>query len=102
MLQRPLGFLRLIGLAEGISLLILLGIAMPLKYMLGQPEAVRIVGWIHGLLFVLFIAAVLLAYQQRNWPLKKVAFAFIAAFLPFGTFVFDAQLKKEIYGGKIL
>jgi integral membrane protein len=87
--------LRFIGIAEGVSLLVLLGIAMPLKYMAGIPEAVKIIGWIHGLLFVLFMAAVLYVYLTRKWPFKKLVFAFVAAFLPFGTFVFDAQLKKE-------
>ena len=95
MMCSSLGRLRLIGMAEGISLLFLFGIAMPLKYMLDKPEAVTIIGWIHGLLFVLFMIAVIIVYDQRNWPFKKVIYAFIAAFLPFGTFVFDAHLKKE-------
>ena len=95
LLESPIGRLRLVGMAEGISLLVLLGIAMPLKYWAGLPEMVKVVGWAHGVLFVAFIAMVLFVYQEKNWPLKKVAFAFIAAFLPFGTFVFDAQLKKE-------
>jgi integral membrane protein len=95
MLESPMGRLRFIGMAEGLSLLVLLGIAMPLKYLANQPEAVKITGWIHGLLFVAFIIAVLMMYYERNWPLKKVALAFVAAFLPFGTFVFDAQLRKE-------
>jgi integral membrane protein len=95
MLRSSLGRLRLIGMAEGISLLVLFGIAMPLKYMADKPEAVRVIGWIHGLLFVLFMIAVIIVYDQRNWPFKKVIYAFIASFLPFVTFVFDAQLKKE-------
>jgi integral membrane protein len=95
MLNNSIARLRFIGIAEGVSLLVLLGIAMPLKYMAGIPEAVKIIGWIHGLLFVLFMAAVLYVYLTRKWPFKKLVFAFVAAFLPFGTFVFDAQLKKE-------
>ena len=90
-----MGRLRLIGIAEGLSMLVLLGIAMPLKYLANLPEAVKITGWIHGVLFVAFMVAVLVMYYERNWPFKKVVIAFIAAFLPFGTFVFDAQLKKE-------
>ena len=76
-------------------MLVLLGIAMPLKYLANLPEAVKITGWIHGVLFVAFMVAVLVMYYERNWPFKKVVIAFIAAFLPFDTFVFDAQLKKE-------
>src|SRR5688500_13485413 len=95
MLQTPIGRLRMIGILEGISMLVLLLIAMPLKYFADQPDAVKITGWIHGLLFVVFIAAVLYVYIERKWPFKKLVYAVIAAFLPFGTFVFDAQLKKE-------
>ena len=95
MLRTSIGRLRLIGMAEGISLLVLFGIAMPLKYIAGKPEAVTVIGWIHGLLFVLFMIAVIIVYDQRNWPFKKLVYAFLAAFLPFGTFIFDKQLKKE-------
>ena len=87
--------LRKVGILEGISLLVLLFVAMPLKYIWGEPIAVKIVGWLHGFLFVLFMLLVLRVYDQKSWPFKKVIYAFIAAFLPFGTFVFDAQLKKE-------
>jgi integral membrane protein len=87
--------LRKVGMMEGVSLLILLFIAMPLKYIWQQPETVKIVGWIHGGLFILFITLVLRVYAQRDWPFKKLVWAFLAAFLPFGTFVFDKQLKKE-------
>jgi integral membrane protein len=90
-----IGWLRIIGIAEGISLLVLMGIAMPLKYLAGKPEAVKYTGWIHGLLFVAFIATVLYVYFQKNWPFKRVVIAFIAAFLPFGTFVFDKWLQKQ-------
>ena len=95
MLQSSMGRLRLVGIAEGISLLVLFFIAMPLKYWAGEPEPVKIVGWIHGGLFILFIVSVLMMYYQRSWPFKNVVYAVIAAFLPFGTFVFDARLKKE-------
>lgn len=87
--------LRIIGFAEGISLLVLLGIAMPLKYFAEKPEAVKYVGWLHGLLFVAFIAMLLYMYFQKSWPFKWVAIGFIAAFLPFGTFVFDKWLPKQ-------
>ena len=95
MLQTSIGRLRLIGMAEGTSLLVLLFIAMPLKYLAGKPGAVQVIGWLHGLLFVLFMLAVLVVYFQRSWPFKRLVFAFLAAFLPFGTFVFDNWLKKN-------
>ena len=90
-----ISLLRKVGLLEGISLLVLLFIAMPLKYIWGEPAAVKIVGWLHGALFVLFMLLVLRVYDQKSWPFKKVIYAFVAAFLPFGTFVFDKQLKEE-------
>lgn len=95
LLQSPVGRLRVIGIAEGVSLLVLMGIAMPLKYLAGKPDAVRVVGWLHGLLFVAFVLAALMVYRQRKWPFGKLVLAVVAAFLPFGTFVFDRQLRKE-------
>ena len=95
MQKSSIGLLRKVGLLEGVSLLVLLFIAMPLKYIWDQPMAVKVVGWIHGALFVLFMLLVLRVYDQRGWPFKKVILAFLAAFLPFGTFVFDRSLKAE-------
>ena len=95
MQTNSLALLRKVGLIEGISLLVLLFIAMPLKYIWDEPGAVKVIGWIHGALFVLFMLLVLRVYDQRSWPFKKLVLAFIAAFLPFGTFVFDRQLKEE-------
>ena len=93
--ENSIAWLRLIGFAEGISLLVLMGIAMPLKYLAESPGMVTIVGWIHGVLFVVFMIAVLIVYKQRKWRFKKIIIAFIAALLPFGTFVFDRQLRAE-------
>ncbi|RYZ30280.1 MAG: DUF3817 domain-containing protein [Chitinophagaceae bacterium] len=90
-----IALLRKVGILEGVSLLVLLFIAMPLKYIWDQPGAVKIVGWLHGALFVLFMLLVLRVYDQKGWPFKKLIYAFIAAFLPFGTFVFDRQLKED-------
>lgn len=95
MQTNTLNLLRKVGLLEGVSLLVLLFIAMPLKYVWQQPGAVKIVGWIHGVLFVLFVLLLLRVYDQKSWPFKKVIIGFVAAFLPFGTFIFDRQLKKE-------
>jgi integral membrane protein len=88
--------LRLVALIEGVSFLVLLFIAMPLKYMAGIPLAVRVVGMLHGLLFVLFIAALIGAASEREWPLKRSALAFLSSLLPFGTFLFDKSLKAEV------
>lgn len=86
---------RMIGIAEGISFLVLLLIAMPLKYFMQIPEAVKYTGWAHGILFIAFIYC---AFEVMG-ALKKnflwLAKAFVAAIIPFGTFIFDRQLKKE-------
>ena len=92
---KPLQLLRKTGIAEGISFLVLLLIAMPLKYLFAFPLAVKYVGWAHGLLFISYIALAWFVKEIYNWPLKKFLFAFIAAWLPLGTFVYDRQLKKE-------
>ncbi|GAA4700520.1 DUF3817 domain-containing protein [Brevibacillus fulvus] len=95
MLKTPLARLRLIGILEGISYLVLLGIAMPLKYYLAMPEPVKLVGWIHGLLFVLFMLAIAHVTIVHRWSILRVLAAVVASLLPFGTFVLDARLRKE-------
>lgn len=93
MLDTPLGRLRISGYCEGISFILLLGIAMPLKYMAGIPEAVLVTGWIHGLLFMLYVIAAVQASSVHRWSLGKLAGAMAAAILPLGPFVFDWWLR---------
>ena len=95
MLSTTIGRLRLIGLIEGVSFLLLLGVAMPLKYMMGMPKAVSVVGMAHGVLFVLYCVALWLAMEDRDWPLKKGFIFFMAAVVPFGPFLVDRRLKEE-------
>ena len=90
-----LNLFRKIALAEGISYLVLLFIAMPLKYFADLPDAVKYTGWVHGLLFVLYIILLINAKFDANWGFKKVFIAFIASLLPFGTFILDKSLRKE-------
>lgn len=84
-----------IALLEGISYLLLLCIAMPLKYLANMPGFVKYLGWAHGVLFVLFCVYLLKVWKQFQWSFGKATVAFIASLLPFGTFVLDSQLKKE-------
>ena len=81
------------------SMLVLLGIAMPLKYVAGMPGAVKVVGWAHGVLFVVFCYALMVAAGHRRWPLRQTAIVFIAALIPFGPFVIDKRLKAEEEAG---
>jgi integral membrane protein len=95
MLGTSLGRLRLIGNLEGLSFLVLLGIAMPLKHIWHNPEPVRFVGMLHGVLFIAFVFALMSTSQERAWPWKRTAFAFASSLVPFGTFVLDRKLKEE-------
>lgn len=88
---------RLSALTEGVSYLLLLFIAMPMKYVYDLPTAVRIVGSLHGALFVAFMA-LLVAVLVRKWmSFRQGVAAFIASLLPFGAFVFDRYIKKRVY-----
>ena len=94
-MEKRLSWLRKMGIAEGISFLVLLCIAMPLKYFFHQPLAVKIFGWIHGVLFVAFLFLAWEVKTDRNKSLKWLAAAFVAAIVPAGTFFFDKKLKEE-------
>ncbi|NOT76083.1 MAG: DUF3817 domain-containing protein [Cyclobacteriaceae bacterium] len=85
--------LRLIGISEGISFLVLLSIAMPLKYYFGLPIAVKIVGWIHGGLFIAYIGIVLLSIRMMKWNFFQVLIALAASLIPLGTFFLDKSWK---------
>lgn len=86
--------LRHLAIAEGISTLILFGIAMPLKYMAGMPMAVTIVGSIHGFLFVVLVAMLLFAIRKVPISMKLAAAGIAAAVIPGGPFVLDRKLAR--------
>jgi len=95
MLTTAVGRLRAAGMMEAISFLLLLGVAMPLKYFASMPLAVKVAGWIHGLLFISFCVFLLVAHGERQWSMRWTALIFIAALLPFGPFVIDGRLRGE-------
>lgn len=94
-MSTPIGRLRVAGLVEGASYLLLLGVAMPLKHLAGIPGPVKVVGWIHGVLFMIFCAALAQAMFAARWSTRKAAGVFIAALLPFGTFAIDRRLRRD-------
>ncbi|GGO03551.1 DUF3817 domain-containing protein [Saccharibacillus kuerlensis] len=100
MFKTVLGRFKVIGYLEGLSFLLLLLVAMPLKYAAGMDMAVTIVGGAHGALFVLYILAAWHAFIALKWNLKKLLWALVASVLPAGTFVFESYLKKEIQAGR--
>lgn len=95
MFKTPLGWLRAIALTEGVSFVVLLCIAMPLKYLANIPEAVAVAGQVHGWLFVLYVVMVFALWRTLNWSYQKLAVALIAAVVPLGTFFFEARLRRE-------
>lgn len=92
--KNPIAFLRTVAFIEGISYLILLFIAMPLKYAWGKPEMVRIVGMAHGVLFVTFCISLLHTFIVAKWPLGRAALVFLASIIPFGPWLIDRRVKN--------
>ncbi len=86
--------LRLASLLDGVSYLILLGIAMPLKYLAGMPMAVRIVGMGHGFLFVALCVLLFVALVRSRLSFKWCLIVFVCAFFPFLPFFLDRKLKE--------
>ena len=95
MLKTPLGRLRFVGWWEGASFLLLLGVAMPLKYLAGDAGAVRTVGMAHGILFILYILAALQAAVQYHWTVKRTLTILVASVLPAGPFIADAKVLRQ-------
>lgn len=93
--KTAVGRMRVVGMLEGVSFLLLMGIAMPLKYLAGRPEAVRYFGWLHGLLFIGYCLAILSALVNGKISFRKSVMAFVASLIPFGPFVIDRKLAGD-------
>ncbi len=94
-LRTSLGRLRVIGWWEGVSFLLLLGVAMPLKYFADWPLGVRYVGMAHGILFLLYLVAAIQAALDHGWSAKKTAIVLVASLLPAGPFIVDARILRS-------
>jgi integral membrane protein len=86
---------RVIGNLEGLSFLLLLGVAMPIKYLAGIPEPVKFLGWAHGLLFILYLLYVAAAKWKLDWTFSQLFLAAAASVVPFGPFVVDKKLLPK-------
>lgn len=86
--------LRRTGYLEAISWVVLLFIAMPLKYFWQEPMAVKIVGWCHGVLFMAYALLLLTCFFKFKWTIAKLFTGGFASVLPFGTLWFDKQIDK--------
>ncbi len=89
-------FFRLVALFEGISAVLLLFVAVPIKYIFNDPQYVKLLGMPHGVLFILYIIIAIVLHFEMNWNLKKTSFILFASIIPFGTFYIDNKyLKKQ-------
>ena len=93
-MKNPIAVLRATALIEGVSFLVLLFLAMPLKYIWEQPMAVRIVGAAHGGLWAAFCAMLFYTTIVAKWPLVRAALLFVAALIPFGPWLVDRRMKQ--------
>jgi len=93
--QKVIQRLRWIGAMEGVSLLLLLYASIVLKRMRGDEDAIYVPGMIHGILFIIYCAALWHAMRVNEQPLKWAVKYFIAALVPLGPFVVDGSLKPE-------
>jgi len=100
-LSTNLGRLRLTALFEGLSLIFLVFIAMPVKYMMGQPALVQIIGLVHGILFLLYVLLTFRTASDLKWDfVRKTLPVLAASVVPFGTFYIDNKILKPAAAGK--
>ena len=86
---------RIISYCEGISTLLLFGVAMPLKYVYKIPMAVSIVGPIHGALFIILLLLLFIVIKRHGLPFSVWAWGFLAALIPTGPFIYDRYLCRQ-------
>lgn len=94
--KKALTAMRAVGSAEGVSFLLLLLIATPLKYIGHNPTPVKILGPIHGTLFLLYLASAILSVRVMRWPWTYFLLAALSSVLPFGPFVYEAWLNRRL------
>lgn len=94
MFKTPLGRFRIVAFLEGISFL-LIGFTMILKYQYAMPRPNFVVGLAHGVLFITYVFLLIRISVIHDWPSRKIALAFLASLLPFGTFVADKHLFRK-------
>ena len=92
-MKNSVSFLRSVALFEALSSLVLLFIAMPLKYAMGMPLAVKIAGSVHGGLFVVFCFALWRVLMNTSWPFSRAVLVFIASLLPVVPFFIDRRMR---------
>ena len=95
LLKSQLGRLRLLGFVEGVSFLLILFVTMPLKYYFDQPQPNKIIGMVHGVLFIGYCYLVVDVGFEKGWSWKVIGLGLLASIIPFGTFGADWKLFRE-------
>lgn len=95
LIKTQIGRLRLLAFAEGTSLLLIFFVTMPLKYGLNIHEPNLVVGMAHGILFILYVLAVLQIAIGQRWSFKETGLSLLASIIPFGTFIADSYIFKK-------
>lgn len=93
----PVDRVRLVGRIEGVSFLLLLGVAMPLKYFGDQPMAVTYVGWAHGVLFIALALVTFSAWTDKHLSFGQSSLVALGALLPFGPFIVERWLPRQTH-----
>ena len=86
---------RIVAFLEGVSYLLLLFLAVPIKYNMGDPTYVKLLGMPHGLLFVGYIILSYLLKEDENWNAKDFRIVILASVIPFGTFYVDRKYLRK-------
>jgi integral membrane protein len=95
--KTKIGRLRIIGFLEGVSLLVLVFVAVPLKYYYHNPSLSKSLGPVHGAIFLLFVFNALSVGIEQNWKFKNTTWKVIlACFIPFGTFYIDSRILSKL------
>lgn len=94
-MSKLLNIFRVVALLEGISYILLLFIATPIKYMSGNPEYVKLLGMPHGILFMAYVVIAIVLAGELKWNTKTLALILVASIIPFGTFYIDIKYLKN-------
>lgn len=97
LLKTKIGRLRVIGFLEGVSLLVLVFVAVPMKYYFDNPSLSKALGPIHGSIFLLFLFNTISVGVEQNWKFKTTTWKVIlSCFIPFGTFYIDHKILSKL------
>jgi integral membrane protein len=94
-MDKTFSLFRKVAYLEGWSFILLLGLAMPLKYLFNIPQAVKYIGWAHGVLFVAYVALLVVCMESRKWKISFAILCFLASLVPFGTFWLENKKLKN-------